>query len=125
VSRKWFDPRRLVDFLFSSADDFFKNETVRATLRKEGDNCKTPRLIEHYAYFPTHEARDSYREFISSRGYKIEREDVRANDVGRLVVIFSKVQAPIAIDRETALLEDRASQLEGDYDGWETEVIRR
>ena len=94
-------------------------------MRKEGDNCRTPRPIDHYAYFPTSEARARYREFIVSRGYRIEREDVSAADDSKLVIIFSKVDAPVAIDRETFLLENQAMQMGGYYDGWVTDVIRQ
>jgi hypothetical protein len=122
---KWFDLRRFVGFSPDNVDSFLKNEAVRSNLRKHGDNSKTPRAIEHYAYFPTDELRASYRDFIISLGYQVEREDFGAGDDGKIVIVFSKVQAPIAIDKETALLDDHARQLGGDYDGWETKVIRR
>ena len=125
MSSKWFDLRRFFAFSPDHVDDFLKNESVRNVLRKQGDNCKASRLIDHYAYFSTPETRASYREFIVSRGYQVKLEDVSATDDGRVVIIFCKLQAPIAIDNETVLLEDHATQLGGEYDGWETEVIRR
>jgi len=104
-------------------DDFLKNEPVRADLRRYGDDGKTPRLIDHYAYFPSREGQAAYRDFVLSRGYKIEREDIDADDRGQLPIFFSKIQAPVAIDKETAFLGARAVNLGGEYDGWETDLV--
>jgi len=106
-------------------DEFLKNEPVRAGLRENGDNCEVPRPIEHYAYFPTREGQAGYRDFLTSRGYQIDREEADADDEGRSAIVFSQVQAPVAIDQETALLEDQAAELGGEYDGWVTDVIRQ
>lgn len=129
---KWFDLCRLLRISPQAAegaiealgDDFLKNEPVRASMRENGDNGRMPRPIDHYAYFRSPDMRASYREFILSRGYRVVREDVSGNDDGRMVIIFSKVQVPIAIDKETALLEDYTIKLGGDYDGWEADTIR-
>jgi regulator of RNase E activity RraB len=105
-------------------DEFLKNEPVRANLRDNGDNCEAPRPIEHYAYFRTREAQESYRAVLISRGYQIDREDVEPDDDGRLAIVFSQVQVPVAIDAETAVLDERAVELNGEYDGWVTDVVR-
>ena len=125
MTPKWFDPRRLLTSLRSRAGDFLKNEPVRAEMRKNGDDCMMPRPIEHYAYFQAPEGRAAYREIILSRGYVVLHEDMSASGDGRFFILFSKVEAPIAIDKETALLEDHATVLGGEYDGWETDTLRK
>ncbi|WP_416065119.1 ribonuclease E inhibitor RraB [Rhizobium sp. ZK1] len=45
------------------------------------------------------------------------------NDVVESVV-FSQLQAPNDIDKQTELLDVSAAKLGGEYDGWETTVHR-
>jgi len=109
---------------FVHANDFVKNEEVRQGMRREGDDGRTPRAIQHYAYFPDEVARKTYREFVTSRGYEIDDEHGEGSGRNSLAIIFSKVQAPTEIDDETKVLDDNAVRLSGVYDGWETAIVR-
>jgi len=110
---------------FGKPNDFTKNEQVRAVMRGNGDNCLIPRAIDHYAYFPTETERASYRAFVMARGYGIDREDRNEDREHPCGIFFSKVQVPDDIDDETMQLEMTAMQMKGDYDGWETDVVRQ
>lgn len=105
--------------------EFSKNEEVRRYLAKQGDHSRTPRLLQHYAYFPSADAEKAYASFLKSKAYQIERESSDSLGDNPWGVIFTKVQAPIDIDDETGNLELKATRLGGEYDGWETEVIRK
>lgn len=106
------------------ANDLAKNEEVRAVLRKQGDDGKIARSVQHYAYFPSWRAEKSYRDFLTAREYKIDRESNESPHANPWAIIFSKVQFPNAIDDETAQLDANAARLGGDYDGWETSIVR-
>ena len=120
---------RFMDALPAKADDnvdeFLKNERVRSVLRENGDNCRSPRTVQHFAYFPDAAAQIGFREFLVSRGYDIDDAHNEAEGRNSWAVIFSKTQIPVKIDGETALLSEHAGRLDGDYDGWETEVVRK
>ncbi|MDQ0319028.1 hypothetical protein QO002_001166 [Pararhizobium capsulatum DSM 1112] len=105
--------------------EFAKNEEVRLDLRKQGDDGRTPRLLQHYAYFPSADAEKAYADFLISKAYQIERESGDSPGDNPWGVIFTKVQAPIDIDDETANLGLKANSLGGEYDGWETDLIRK
>ncbi|MDB5555201.1 MAG: hypothetical protein JWL86_5185 [Rhizobium sp.] len=120
---------RFMDALPAKADDnideFLKNERVRSVLRENGDDCRSPRTVQHFAYFPDAAPQISFREFLVAHGYDIDDEHNEAEGRNAWAVIFSKIQTPVKIDGETALLGEYAGRLGGDYDGWETEVVRK
>lgn len=92
-------------------------------LRENGDDTRSPRSIQHFAYFPGAKEQSAFHDFVISRGYRIDDEHSEA--VGRFpwAVIFSKEQAPAEIDEETSVLRVNAERLKGEYDGWETAVV--
>ncbi|WP_137158310.1 ribonuclease E inhibitor RraB [Rhizobium sp. FKL33] len=108
----------------SAHPEFAKNETVRKVLRRHGDNGAALRPVQHFAYFSSAEGRREFSDVLSSRGYEIDSQHDDANPPNRFSLIFSKLQAPNAIDDETGALEALAAACRGDYDGWETEVVR-
>jgi hypothetical protein len=104
-------------------NDFAKNEEVRSELRRQGDDCRTARPIEHFAYFPTSAAMMKYRQFVLGRAYSIDHENEEPKVSKRWRLAFSKIQIPDNIDDETEALGTNADQFGGEYDGWETEVV--
>lgn len=106
------------------AQDFAKNEEVRRVLREHGDDGRSVRLIQHFAYFTTEKAALQYRELVSARGYQVDLEANDASPPRSWSIEFSKLQAPNDIDGETGFLDSSAVKLGGEYDGWETKVHR-
>ncbi|HCL65517.1 MAG TPA: hypothetical protein DIC56_11890 [Rhizobium sp.] len=106
------------------SNDFEKNEEVRQILRKQGDDSRTARVVQHYAYFQTSEARDLYRDFLFARGYKVDRESHQDPYFNPWGIVFSKVQVPNDIDVETEELDINAAKFGGEYDGWESGIVR-
>jgi hypothetical protein len=109
----------------ASADEFAKNEEVRRVLRSNGDDTRIPRDIQHFAYFPSELTQQSFRRFVVSRGYRIDDQHAGGANPLPWALIFSKVQAPLDIDAETEVLRVNAEGFAGEYDGWETAVIRK
>jgi hypothetical protein len=109
----------------AAAADFAKNEEVRSALRQSGDDTRIPRSIQHFAYFPGEQEQRAYRELVVSRGYEIDDEHSEAEAPYAWAIKFSKMQAPNDVDEETSILDADALRLKGQYDGWETEIVRR
>lgn len=107
------------------ADEFAKNEGIRKILRENGDDGRSYRWIEHNAYFETEADEARYRTLVLSRGYRVDREDGDAPYPRPWHIVFSMLQAPDDIDDETNRLQADAARLDGEYDGWETDVLRR
>jgi hypothetical protein len=124
MSPEHFDPRLFWGLPYASTNNYLNNESVRRNLKEHGDNGKLPRPIMYTAFFSEHEAFKSYRAFVISQGYTIEQEEFDVGDEGLTILIFSKVQSPIAIDKETAILDDYARKVGAQYDGWLTQAIR-
>lgn len=107
------------------ADEFDKNEQVRAVLRQNGDDGRTPRSIQHFAYFITAGERDTFRDLVVERGYAVDDAHAEGSEPRNWAIAVSKIQAPVDLDDKTGTLEIEAKRLQGQYDGWETDVMRQ
>jgi Regulator of ribonuclease activity B len=105
------------------SNDFEQNEKVREALRGEADDGRTARVVRHYAYFQTCEARDTYRAFLLAHGYQVDRDSHQDQYPNPWGIVFSKVQVPNDIDGETEKLRANAARFGGEYDGWETGIV--
>lgn len=109
-----------LEFLYpnSKAWQYINDRRVVQTLQEHGDDTSKPRNIDHFAYFATAAARDSFVEELRERGMTIDGTD--KNEEGDLpyTVSFSQSLAPIEIFTVTCELQGLAESLDGDYDGW-------
>jgi hypothetical protein len=93
-------------------------------LAKQGDNGAMSRRVEHWAYFPTSAAAEQFSLWVQGQGYGLG--DVGATDDGQQRVRFfhdGSCELPDITSR-TVVLRRKASELGGDYDGWETPVCK-
>ena len=112
--------------LFPTADDWqvIKDLDVIEVLKKEGDDGTASRQIDHWAYFPSHDTAEQFVQWLRERGYDVDGSD--AADDGKLCVRFRHEGTVRLTDitSHTIALKRRASELGGDYDGWETPVCK-
>lgn len=112
--------------LYPTADDRQVLEDLRVLepLKQAGDAASTPRLVDHWAYFPTHEARERFETWTRDNGFelvdRIEPEGDRRS-FGLRVSHVGTMQLE-DITHRTIGLNRAARQENGDYDGWETSV---
>lgn len=117
--------------------EWASNSDVEASLSKSGDPLTTPREVEHWAYFPDQAAADKYAAWLGSEGFEVrdcklherDAEDEREegeSDEPRYVVRFARQDLPSAdeITPVTFELRRAAEEHGGDYDGWETAVLK-
>ena len=95
-------------------------------LEEYGDIPERPRKIEHWVYFPTEENRADFIRSVVSQGYQCENmvaEEENPLDY-KLLVSREDPTTEENIDEVVLYLWETAQEFEGEYDGWETTVVR-
>lgn len=101
-----------------------QNDLVRQSLRENGDSGKRPRLIDHWIYFPDRESRSALTGAILGKGFSIvcQPGDKEINDSYLLQI--QRMDIPDALDTVVEELRLLAEAAGGEYDGWETMVLK-
>lgn len=100
------------------------NRHVCETLRKNGDLLAEGREIDHWAYFPNPGARSQFIAHASRLGFQLRAMREPDSPGEPYGVQLFRTDAPDAIDDVTLSLLQLATALGGDYDGWETVLVR-
>ena len=103
-----------------------QNRRICDALQQQGDSFASERPIEHTAYFSKAPARDSFVREAAGLGYSVIEmiEPEEKGDHYGIRVTASGIPSHARIDALTLPLYRAASELGGDYDGWETQVVR-
>ncbi|WP_345978536.1 DUF695 domain-containing protein [Sulfurimonas sp. HSL3-2] len=103
-----------------------QNHRTCNMLQEAGDNLRLGRAIEHKIYFNTPQDREIYKEFIKSDGFTIQKEMEPSDEVSMYGLQFYRIDVPYyyEIDELTMNLIDNAKSYGGEYDGWETSVVK-
>ena len=117
------------DFLYPDSYilEYMMNSKVIQELVENGDDIKRARRIDHWAYFPTELDRDQYRILVLERGFKEEELGHHSAEDLPYFIKFSR-RDKLKVDYLTELteiLQRKAKELGGMYDGWESEVISK
>lgn len=110
--------------LFPTPDDWqvIKDMQVLESLEEHGDDGTASRRIDHWAYFPTPLAAAQFSTWAIEQGYTID-ENYTLDD-GSFRVCFAH-EGTIRLDdisSHTIKIRRMASELGGEYDGFETPV---
>jgi hypothetical protein len=102
-----------------------KNRRVCDALEQHGDALTQSREIDHWAYFPNPSARAAFLERAQRLGFRLRSmsEPAKAGDQYGVRLYRTDVPARDSIDDVTTPLSQLATELGGEYDGWETQVI--
>lgn len=105
-----------------------KTRELLDLLVTKGDVLNVPREVQHWMYFPSENARADFRKAAGSAGFSIV-SDLDPNSDGALPfgLIVSRTQAiePSLIDQTVIEPFQLSRQCDGEYDGWETPVIKQ
>ena len=124
------DPKRQIywNHLFPSAEDWqvIQDMKVEQSLRDNGDPLTEPRPVDHYAYFPSEEDRRRFIEALRARFNDIESVASKSERSGEFGVRIQHVNVPhyAAMNEFTVLLTREAKRCNGEYDGWETKILK-
>lgn len=101
-------------------DSMIQDILVIQQLAQNGDSGAKPRLIEHFAYFPSRETQQKFAAWLPSAGFKVTEAAKHADERGAFKVLFTH-HGPADIESlpdRTWAARQAAATCEGEYDGW-------
>ena len=102
-----------------------KDAQVIAQLKKAGSNLAKPHPIDFSLYVPTRDAAERAAAKVRALGCGIKRIDPAASGPGWLVLATKTI---VPTEPELTKLRNEFESLakieKGDYDGWESEVVK-
>jgi regulator of RNase E activity RraB len=108
----------------SSQLELIKNMQLLDHLARRGDVPSIPRRVEHWMYFPTAEARESFKNAAVGANFEIGHIHSVEGDLPFAVTVAR--EQPLSqkeIDATTLQLLDLVGRFQGEYTGWETPVM--
>lgn len=99
------------------------NKQLVDKLSELGDSLDKSRIVNHWIYFSSAELRNLFKEKIQKNGFHIE-EQVNQDNKYTLKISRNDYVHLQSISDVTDYLVSAAQEFHGDYDGWETKVIR-
>ena len=107
------------------------NREILSACQENEDQVEVPRPIEHWLYFDTEQDMLSAIEKAAALGFTVYSSEKVVPEEGKEVqedlgycLILSKENTPIDIDGDTWNLIDIALDTHGNYDGWETILVK-
>ncbi|HTA84200.1 MAG TPA: DUF695 domain-containing protein [Bacteroidia bacterium] len=118
-----------LQFLYPNEEtqEFTKNQKILSQLQANGDDLTKPRHVDYWIYFNNETDRDAFKKIIINEGFKVENEDkLNDNSAKPFKLHISRIDSVNInyITKVTLGLRDAAKQTNGDYDGWETVIIK-
>jgi hypothetical protein len=115
------------DELYPSEDDWqvIKDLRVIENLRDHGDDGSASRDVDHWLYFPNEEESIPFISWAVGERYTHDLKNSGPRDDGQYCVRLSHNGTIKLADitHHTIALRRKASELGGDYDGWETPIL--
>ncbi|MEP7254396.1 MAG: DUF695 domain-containing protein [Ferruginibacter sp.] len=108
------------------AYEYMSNQKVILNLTKEGDNLSKPRQVDHWLYFKTEADRNKFITYALKEKFKVKNKKNLNDSKLKYQLQISRVDKVDidSISKITIDLRKKAKELNGEYDGWETFVIK-
>lgn len=103
-----------------------QNGRVVENLEKHGDTLEKERQVDHWIYFKTESGREYFLESIKDDGFKVLEKDITNSGELPFSLQISRVDKIDyeSVDEYVLYLWQKAQEFNGDYDGWETSVVK-
>lgn len=115
-------------FLYPNEEtmEYMQNQKVLEQLLKHGDNLTKARQVDHWIYFKNSDDRNAFAKKVIKDGFMVEgKEKLEDGDRPYQLHISRQDKVDIeSISKITLSLRKMASELNGDYDGWETFIVK-
>ena len=116
------------NFLYPSPRSYqsIMNRRVLDHMEERGDQLEDARPVDHWIYFKTAGDRKEFETEVKKLGFKIKDTSLGKEETAyryKLVVSREDKISSNEIDTYTVQLWELANDLNGDYDGWETQLI--
>jgi uncharacterized protein (TIGR01619 family) len=116
------------DFLYPNQyqQQHMGNQQVVISLEEAGDPLDVPRKVEHWLYFSDLKMMKRFMKEIKKERFSIEEKSKHVDEDGKYSVTISRTDSVDhhSINEVTDLLVEISEKYEGEYDGWETFVIK-
>lgn len=111
--------------LYPNLSDWHRmgNRQLVDKLIEIGDHLDESRTVNHWIYFNSTESRNLFKEKVQMDGFHIEDQGTQDHKYSLRISRNDFVQLQ-SIGDVTDYLISSAQQFDGDYDGWETKVIK-
>lgn len=102
------------------------DKSVTEQLEKQNDALHIPREVRHWLYFKDEESRGAFKKEVTKSGYQIAEENQLEEQEYGYQLLISHISAVDldTINKATTRLLTAAQAVGGNYDGWETAVIK-
>ena len=118
-----------INFLYPNDEikNFMSNRDTVIQLKNAGDNVISPRKIEHYATFSTTNEMNLFAEAVEKLAYTIDyKKKVKSNEFPHEVKFYRNNSVTLENTMKfTTELINLAKEMNGNYDGWETFVVKK
>lgn len=115
-------------FLYPNEEtqEYMSNSKVVMELEKAGDKLEKERQVDHWIYFPTERDRKCFISYCTAQKFKIEAQETSKESKLPFKLQISRIDKAdlSSISVLTLELRRQAAKCKGDYDGWETFVIK-
>ena len=116
-----------LDFLYPSEEvlEYMLNQKVLANLTKAGDKLEKERVVDHFIFFATEKDQDCFITYATAQHFKVEsKEQITGPKPFKLHITRTDKVDAVSITPITLELRKQASRCKGDYNGWETVVVK-
>ena len=115
-------------FLYPNEEtlEYMSDQKVVLSLTNAGDNLTQPRKVDHWLYFNNSIDRDKFAKYIVLQNFTIEKKQFMKDSELQYELQISRVDKVNleSITQITRQLRNDVSKFNGNYDGWETFVIK-
>jgi uncharacterized protein (TIGR01619 family) len=125
VDERW---KAYREFLYPNEEtlEYMSNQKIVAKLFEAGDDLSKPRQVDHWIYFRNVKDREAFVNQVKNQNFKIESMDVVKEEKFPFQLHISRKDNVDlqSICKVTLELKKIAALYNGDYDGWETFVVK-
>ncbi len=117
-----------LDFLYPSEEsyEFMQNQKLVTALQNGGDKLIKERLVDHWLYFKTDFDRNCFITYATKQKFAVISKERSSNPKTpfKLHVARTNKVDVASISKITIELRKQAKKCNGEYDGWETFVVK-
>lgn len=117
-----------LQFLYPNDEtmEYMLNQKVVMQLQQGGDKLEKERKVDHWIYFVTEKDQNCFVTYLTANKYTIESKEQTDDPKRKFRLLASKTDKVDlgSITRVTLELRRQAAKCNGDYDGWETLLIK-
>ncbi len=117
-----------LDFLYPNevSYEFMQNQKLVMALQRGGDKLLKKRPVDHWLYFKTEIDQNCFITYASKQGYRVVAKEKMSypNPPFKLHISRTDKVDAASISKITIEMKKQAKRCNGEYDGWETFVVK-